>query len=325
MKATTEVPEVYPIIIPTSISLKSFNFYLVKSKGTLMLVDSGIDTEKCWNAFNRVLTENGWNIADIDKIILTHNHNDHTGLVNRIRSEKSIPVYAHPKAIVRLKRNSEFMQTRISFFRKLYKEMGCGERGEQQIEKLKRAMEKNKKQAIKGEILTIEEGEVIEGFRVVAVPGHAPDHIALFHPETGIFVGGDHLIKHISSNALIEPDQQGKKIFSLFQYEESLKKCRKYPLTVVYPGHGEMVKNPIALIDERIKGIQTKSEKVKQIIQEKPLTAAQVAQIFYKEKYEREFSLVMSEVIGHLDRLESLNEIGSVLSDDVYYYLSRSE
>ncbi|WP_260842610.1 hypothetical protein [Siminovitchia fortis] len=34
----------------------------------------------------------------------------------------------------------------------------------------------------------------------------------------------------------------------------------------------------------------------------------EVAQAYYKEKYVKQFSLVMSEVIGHLDYLEERGE-----------------
>src|SRR5699024_1140966 len=323
MKLKTQTPTVYPIIVPTSSSLKSFNFYLVKTKQALILVDTGVNVDKCWNYLMNVLEDNGFSLDDIDKIILTHNHNDHIGLVNRIRSHNPIPVYAHRDAMLRLKRDEAFLKKRIAFFQTLYNEMGCGDRGEKQIEKLNKALKKNKSQIIEGEILPLVEGDEIDGFRVIETPGHAPDHIVLLHEDSGLLLAGDHLIQHVSSNALIEPDKQGEKISSLLQYEHSLKKLKDYSLSIAYPGHGEIVKNPLQLIDKRIEGIEKKSEKLNNIVTDQSLTAAEIAKIYYQEKYGSKFSLVMSEIIGHLDQIESYNQVTKEKQDEIFYYYTR--
>src|SRR5699024_1658333 len=104
MSKQTNHPIVHPIIVETRSSLLSVNFYLVQTEQSLFLIDAGLPTEKCWHQLNEVLQKNGWKIEDIQKIILTHNHHDHIGLVNRIRSHHHIPVYAHRDAVVRLQR-----------------------------------------------------------------------------------------------------------------------------------------------------------------------------------------------------------------------------
>jgi glyoxylase-like metal-dependent hydrolase (beta-lactamase superfamily II) len=323
MNIKSASPVIYPIIVPTSSTLLSFNFYLVKNQDKLFLVDAGLDSEKCWLYFNQVVKENGFKFDDINGIILTHSHQDHTGIVNRILSSHDIPVYAHQKSFVRLTRNQIFLNKRIEFFRSLYSEMGCKEKGETQVKLLQRKAKQNQLQAIKANILPLKEDDMVNGFKVIETPGHWPDHIALLHPESGILLGGDHLIQHISSNALIEPDELGRTITPLQQYERSLKKCQNYSLTVVYPGHGEIVEDPEKLIKKRLNGIEEKSVKIRNIIQKKQLcTAAQVAQTYYEQKYDSEFSLVMSEIIGHLYRLEELNKISKRQKNNEWYYYS---
>ena len=316
----------YPIIHSIIYSvqaagLESINFYLVETGQELMLVDAGVDTESCWNVFEQVLTDNGWGVEDIDRIILTHNHVDHIGLVNRIREKADIPVYAHPEAIVRLKREEAFMQQRIAFFLKLYKEMGSGAEADKQMEKYKRAKYENQEQVIKGEILTLVEGDYVNGFEVLEVPGHAPDHIVLFHPESGILLGGDLLMTHIRPNALIEPDHAGQRLPALIDYCKSLEKCRSYPISVIYPGHGNVIEKPYALLEQRLKEIDDKGERMAKMVYDGARTAAEVAKQFYQKKYETEFPLVMSQVIGHLDRLTSLGKLRIKQEDGVTYYV----
>ncbi|GAB3053112.1 MBL fold metallo-hydrolase [Virgibacillus ainsalahensis] len=318
-----ETPVIYPITVPTSSSLQSFNFYLVENQDTLMLVDAGVDTGKCWDYFLDTLQDNGLHISDIDKIVLTHSHQDHTGLVNRILDVHDIPVYAHADARIRLRRDEGFLKRRVDFFQALYFKMGCGEKGDKQAAVLKRKAKENKSQAILAEILPLHEESSIAGFDVIETPGHWPDHIVLFHPESKILIGGDHILQHISSNALIEPTEQGTKGMSLVEYEKALKRVQAYEASLIYPGHGEVVQEPNQLIQKRLQGIERKSRKLNDCISRiHPCTTAQVALEYYKEIYETEFSLVMSEVFGHLERLELLGTIWKKELEGKWYYSS---
>jgi len=119
---------VYPVILPTTdYNLKSYNFYLYKNADSLTLIDAGMDTENCWEFFNHTLNENGFSVKDLSQIILTHNHFDHSGLVNRLCSIKELPVFAHRESIHRLKRDTDYFAMRVDFFDQLYQEMGCGD------------------------------------------------------------------------------------------------------------------------------------------------------------------------------------------------------
>src|SRR4051794_3900079 len=104
--------EVFPVIVPASNELKSFNFFLVKHENSLTLIDAGLNTDNCWNSLQMTLKDNDYTLTDITGILLTHHHTDHIGLVNRLVSTHSIPVYAHPNAILILNRDSEYMKMR---------------------------------------------------------------------------------------------------------------------------------------------------------------------------------------------------------------------
>ena len=311
---------VYPIIIDTKHNLKSFNFYLVEQKGSITLIDAGIDTDQCWDLFMQTLKQKRFSLNDIDRIILTHNHQDHIGLINRIISKRKIPVYSHVESIHRLKRDKRFFSLRIAFFRQLYQEMGCGSAGEQQVKKLKETAKKNENKKITAEIIPLKELDTIQGFEVIETPGHSPDHLVFYDEKNKLLFGGDHLIQHISSNALIEPDRNGNRIQTLNQYVDSLKKCLKLEIDTVFTGHGEPIKNHKALIEHRLTRIQDKAELFLDLIEKGNSTASEIAQLFYKEKYHQQFSLVMSEVIGHLDLLEKQKKVKKEMIKGIWHY-----
>lgn|SRR5699024_6862760 len=324
MTVSVTAPTVYPIIVPTSSSLKSYNFYLVQYEDVLFLVDAGEDTEDCWNYFNRTLRKNNLKISDLDAIILTHNHVDHIGLVNRIRTHHSLDVFAHPDAFVRLKRDQSFLEERVAFFNSLYKQMGSGDEAVKQIKNMRSAITRNKSQKIDGEIKPIREGDKLFGFQVIEVFGHAPDHIALFHEASGMLLSGDHVIKNMSTNALVELGTDGNRTQSLVLYEYALKKIAHLPLQVIYPGHGDIIDAPQEAVFKNMERIQKKADRLMSHLNERQ-TAAQLAQKIYKDKYKTLFPLVMSEIIGQLDRLENLRKVTKSKHEDVFYYEKKKD
>lgn len=321
MKASVISPLIYPIMVPADNSLQSYNFYLIQHEKALFLVDAGNANEACWEHLLRTLNSIGAAINDLDAIILTHNHADHTGLVNRIRAHSDVPVYAHPNARVRLKRDRGFLEERAAFFEQLYLKMGCGQKAYDEARRLRRAIEDNQSQKIAEDIATLKEGEAIYGFQVFEIIGHSPDHIALFHEKSGILLAGDHILADTPTNALVEYDQNGKRTRSLEQYEYSLKKVAHLPLQAIYPGHGAIIRDPQKKITEKLARIDRRAERLIGQLGE-PRTPAQLAKRIYRKKYETLFSLVMSEAIGHLDRLETLQKVMKEERDGIYYYVN---
>src|SRR5699024_5214181 len=143
MSVVTKAPVVYPIFVPTKMSLHTFNFYLVEAAEKLLLIDAGVHTDKCWNYFQEVLTTNKLTVKEIESIILTLHHEEHTGLVNRIREIKDISLYAHEKALKRLKRDNTFLTERIQLFAERFRERGCGQEAEIEVDRLEKSRIKN--------------------------------------------------------------------------------------------------------------------------------------------------------------------------------------
>jgi glyoxylase-like metal-dependent hydrolase (beta-lactamase superfamily II) len=59
------------------------NFYLVEAGGKLTLVDAGAPGD--WDAFARAVGSLGRTLDDLDAVVLTHAHSDHTGYASRAR------------------------------------------------------------------------------------------------------------------------------------------------------------------------------------------------------------------------------------------------
>lgn len=69
------------------INLSVTNCFLIEDGDKYILIDTGYEHE--WDLFNEKLKESDVSIRDISHIILTHHHDDHCGLLNKLTTEKN--------------------------------------------------------------------------------------------------------------------------------------------------------------------------------------------------------------------------------------------
>src|ERR1051325_477070 len=82
------------------------------------------------------------------------------------------------------------------------------------------------------------DGEEHAGLRVVATPGHAPDHVCLL-TEDGVCFSGDLVLGTGSPSA---PPVGGAPA----AYRDSLRRMRGEPIELICPGHGPWITDPAA-------------------------------------------------------------------------------
>ena len=69
------------------------NFYLIEDGGKLVLVDAGAPRD--WDLLVRTLATLGHRLEDLEAVLLTHAHSDHTGFAERARTTAGVPVWIH--------------------------------------------------------------------------------------------------------------------------------------------------------------------------------------------------------------------------------------
>jgi len=68
-------------------------FYLIEDGGKLLLVDAG--APKDWDVLVGSVSALGRKLEDLDAVLLTHAHSDHTGFAERARTTAGAPVWIH--------------------------------------------------------------------------------------------------------------------------------------------------------------------------------------------------------------------------------------
>lgn len=296
---------VHAISVPTPIEVGPVNVYLIRDEHCLTLVDTGPLADVSEAGLRSGLRELGLVPADLDQIVLTHYHCDHTGLLETLVQESGAKVYAHEQTARLLRPEGHLSSERLAFFRDLFGKMGLSPEHEQAA--MRQILSFGKYMCNGSVDGLLAEGDFvpgIDGWQVLHTPGHSQDHISLLRAEDGTMILGDHLIGHISSNALIEPpDRPGdERPRSLMIYRESLQKVHRLDWQIGYPGHGEPVTEYRALIEERLKGNEWRAQAILEQIRQGKRTGAEITFALFPRHLEQ-MTLIASETLGHLDWL----------------------
>lgn len=290
--------KVFPIRIPTPFAVGDVYSYLIKDEKTV-LVDCGHRSEESLEILRTALQGQGQNISDIDEIWLTHGHPDHFGQAALLADKSGATVYGHAKERANFAGNDDG-----DLFESFFKEQ---EIPRDLIGMMTDQLNWLQQYQIPIEPQWVEEGDVLSSgeleFAVKHVPGHAPGHL-LFYPETedGVIFGGDVLLGHISTNALInfDPDT-GRRNRSLLQYRESLRWMRELQGTVL-PGHGDFIENIREVAGHHLTEHEKRYEKIKRMLAEKPFSLYELALATFPDAMKKGAAfLVLSEVLGYLD------------------------
>jgi glyoxylase-like metal-dependent hydrolase (beta-lactamase superfamily II) len=78
--------------------------------------------------------------------------------------------------------------------------------------------------------------------RAIDTPGHASNHVCYLLEDDGLLFSGDHILDGMTP-VILAPDGD------MQHYLEALRRLRELPLTAIAPGHGRLLREPVAVID----------------------------------------------------------------------------
>ncbi|SDN74281.1 MBL fold metallo-hydrolase [Alkalicoccus daliensis] len=316
---TIKTETIHPIKIPTPFLVGTVNAYLIKGEQNI-LVDTGPATVEAEEALRSGLAEAELKIHDIDQLILTHHHPDHVGLAYLFSG--SAVISGHKKLRPWLSKDEAHYKNVYQFFEAFYQENGMEETFIQQIKKQHQSYMTYVKPAELHKEVSEEEGTIqgLTGWKVLETPGHAQTHISLIRKEDGVLIAGDHIISHISSNAILEAPYSPveKRPETLLQYRDSLKKCLQ--ASIVYSGHGKRISAPKELIIKRLESQLSKAEMFYEKIGTESFTVMDLCRKVYPEIFMKQPDLTFSETQGHLDLLQQEERVKKHWKDGKLYY-----
>jgi glyoxylase-like metal-dependent hydrolase (beta-lactamase superfamily II) len=157
------------------ISLGMVNAFLIDSDDGLTLIDTGIagSSDKILQAIRTL----GKQPADIQHILVTHCHGDHTGSLAELKEKSGAPAYMHPEdaALVRVGQSMRPLTPAPNLIAKILFRLFANRLGDDTITPAEIEQE-----VTDGQLLPI-----AGGLTAIHVPGHCAGQLAFLWPQHG--------------------------------------------------------------------------------------------------------------------------------------------
>jgi glyoxylase-like metal-dependent hydrolase (beta-lactamase superfamily II) len=311
---------IHRLAIPTPFAVGRVNCYLIEDD-PLTLVDTGPNSGKALDELDIALRERGHTIDSLERILVTHQHLDHTGLLGILARRSGAEVVVLDLLAPVIEEFGAYAERDDELAEALMLRHGIPRDVVIALRTMSRSFRAWGGSAPVDRRLA--DGELLEfaGRTLQALhrPGHSPSDTVFWDAGRRLLIGGDHLIGHISSNPLISRPLGGKsgepgdgRPRALLTYIRSLRETRAMPIDTVLPGHGDPVTGHAALIDERFALHERRAAKIAGLIAERPMTAYEIAQSLWGNVAVTQAYLTLSEVLGHVDLLLERDEIREV-------------
>ena len=281
------------LTFPLPLGIRHVHCYLLPGNDGWTLVDTGLglpDAEERWEPVLRELD------APIVRILVTHFHPDHAGggedaqaltaaraLQGRHDYEQCVRVWGSANWSERL---ADYLRTH-----------GLPEPVARELRHESRTFAPFIRFARDPDPLC--EGDDVDGWRVLELPGHADGHLCLL--RDGVLVAGDHLLGMITPTVGLYPESRPD---PLDDYQASLRRTIELAPTLALPGHGDPVTDPVTRAHEILDHHVRRLDETAAALSAEPRNAYEVSLTLFGSNLDasgRRFAL--AETLAHLERL----------------------
>ena len=187
---------------------------------------------------------------DIDQVVITHYHEDHTGCASFLQNEMNLPLYMHEKKLEYCKLKADYP---------LYRKVFWGSRPPFEAKIINPTF--TSRNAV---------------WDVIETPGHAVDHVALLNRETGQLFSGDLYVQPKTKVILQEE--------SIPTIISSLEKLLTYDFEEVFCSHaGYLIEGRTALHNKLDYLLELQEQIIK--LHKEGLTPKQITRSIFPKRY----------------------------------------
>ena len=306
------------ISLPTPFPVGPVNAYLAEGE-QLTLVDTGPRYTPARRSLTDALDDWGYRVVDLQRILLTHAHADHCGLAAELTRISGAEVWTHTANVCRLAEDGSTLQVlcrdvrRAIFYARLLRWAGVPLPMMVRLARIQRGMGQYAEPLTPARIVV--DGDAIQlgcdDWQILHTPGHTGGLICLYQPDRQLLISSDHLLRDISSNPIVDPPAPGEMEppRRLVQYLEQLRRVAELDVALALPGHGPPITDHRALIKRRLFFHEERANRILEMLDEGALTAHQIAGKLFADRDPINTFLAVSEVIGHLQWLETEGEV----------------
>lgn len=312
--------------MPLPMSLKWINIWLLRDNDDYVIIDTGMksgETESAWNE----LFANSLKGAKISRIIATHMHPDHVGMIGWLCDKTTAPLFmsrleyitcrmlvadtgrAAPSAAIEFYEKAGWGEAQIKDYREKFG--GFGRIVHQLPDTFHR----------------IEDGDIIEiganKWLAIGANGHSPEHICLYCEKLGVLISGDQILPKISPNVSVFPTEPFAN--PLKDFLDSCAKLRKIlpEDTLILPSHIAPFTGAHNRLDALIAHHQTALERLFAFCIDEGKNVIDCCSVLFKKAVTSDaIGMATGEAIAHLNFLIAEGKMTRREIDGVNLYQS---
>jgi glyoxylase-like metal-dependent hydrolase (beta-lactamase superfamily II) len=252
----------------------SVNIFIFAGEDGLIF-DAGFGNQRAIKLFKeefnkiKALYESQGRKFNITRIIPSHCHPDHFSGLKKIREELGVKIVLTEKMANTIADKKSFMK---SFKADSYSDYLLLKKSSKSRIRdfIQRIFTRFLYTRIYGLAYVDNPDEIIENTTEISIngekwktfpsTGHAIDHISLYNEDKGILLGGDNVLKSITT--WLGPPNSNIEV-----YMNTVKYLQKLPnLNLILPAHGDLITNPKERIKEILEHRESRSEQVFEIV-----------------------------------------------------------
>jgi len=299
---------------------KTFSYLLKESK---TLIDTGVPSDEAYNGLRDELKPHGLKPKDIERVIITHLHNDHIGLVERLR-DYGAEIWAGDRA---RKRQEMMVAEWDNLYENTLKELDLfgGQQYRHNITKNKYIFKSDVKPMpidrylADGEKITLGDLDL----EVIWTPGHSYEHICLLDQKDRILFSGDHVLPKITSHVALHSYRNHD---PLGEYLSSLEKIQEVDVDTILPGHEWTFNDLKPRVQQLITHHRNRLDEMKETLEDGPQTVYDVGSkvhwdsrpwpvmTFWTKR------MAATETFAHLFYLEKRGEVKRETKKGTWYF-----
>jgi glyoxylase-like metal-dependent hydrolase (beta-lactamase superfamily II) len=299
---------------------KTYSYLFTESK---TLIDTGVPTDSAYQGLTRELKLHGMRPQDVERVILTHLHNDHIGLARTLQEYGAeivaSQVAADKQEAVR-RQHENFFELTVEETR-----LFGGEEYLQYLQRYRRAF-RDFPEPLRID-RTLRDGETIElngkEMKVIWTPGHAHEHIVFHDLVDRLLFSGDHVLPKITSHVALHSYEDRD---PLNDYLKSLDKVKDLDVDMVHPAHEWEFNNLADRIEQLNLHHRNRLQEMKEMLLDGPKTIYDISSRVHWDSQpwpEMNFwtkRMAGTETYAHLVYLRNKGEVTETKKDGALYY-----
>ena len=304
----SKIVEPIQIEISLDIMFQTVNCYLLPVEEQLTLIDCGLYSEKNWEDFQKKINDLGFQVSDIEQVIITHEHRDHIGLLPEIMNH-SDAVIRVPQSIKDWFYQPVEMRKKVSTFNeKLFSELGFPKEQLEQVFQYLANEDSGRVIEDMDRLEFFEAGDFLQignsDWEVLHTPGHCPTQYVFLQEEEKRIFGSDMLLPIAPMPIVMEDaNNPGQPTASMNDLLNSFERLKEFEIEKVYPGHGLVFEDANAMINKQLARIEVRKNECLEAIKDGFNTPYLINRKMYPyQQMPPDFS-GMFMILGYLDIL----------------------